>query len=302
MNSLPPQPDDLRLEVARLLASPMFSHSDAMRRLLAYLAEKAAAGQTEGLKEFTIGVEAFHKPSDYSPQEDPTVRVVASKLRRRLDEYYATEGAARPYRIEIPKGHYGLRLAPQTEAVAPQVSSAARRWRRISMVLAAALVLSLIALAWDDLRTHNVILLGSPKFIVQLKDFPYQQSFVIDSGAVRNLQPQPGEPAAFRGVRTPSHSAILEDFALITRLPGLQGRGCLDILGSTSTEGTWAAADYVTAAGHVSELVKRLRLPSGKLPDAFQVVIRAKFKDMVPVESSYVSHRVLESPRPGPLP
>ncbi len=419
MNPSEAQPDELQSELQRVLASRMFSQSDAMRRLLAYLGEKAAGKDAGPLKEYTIGVEAFEKPASYDPQEDPTVRVVASKLRRRLDEYYLTEGAGRPYRIEIPKGHYQLKLAPHAGAPAePGIDYGrnARRWRSAALVLAGCLALALIALiafrpvstpwskvpaaaaagwsrdlelfwqpflesrrpilivfgaplftkfsgaffrdpklnvweeaeqsdrmrkvqeavgsryahpvfnytgvgeanaifllaklfqsrrpdcllkrstalTWDDLRTHNVILLGSPKFIPQLKELPFEQDFVIDRGSIRNLRPKAGELQSYKEVQTPSHSAVLEDYALVTRLPGLQGLGHIAILGSSSTEGTWAAADFVTASSHAAELVSRVRLPSGKLPDAFQVLIRAKFKDMVPVESSYVTHRVLE--------
>jgi hypothetical protein len=413
------QSAEFRSELERVLASQMFRNSDAVHRLLAYLGERSLAGETAGLKEFTIGVEAFHKPPDYSPQEDPIVRVLASKLRHKLGDYYRTEGADHPVRIDIPKGRYQLmflvRPAEPSAAPAADPGSELRQWRRISWALAVTLgvVVLLVAywrlsmvqppagaarsasgwnaelelfwqpylegnrptlivfgaplftkfsggffrdpklnqweeaepsgrvrliqkalespyahpsfnftgigetngvfllsklllakrpdlllkkstaLTWDDIGTHNVIFLGSPKFNVHLKDLPFEQDFVIEGGSVQNLRPRPGEPAKFKEVRTPSHSAILEDYALVTRLPGLHGRGYLSILAASSTEGTWAATEYVTEREHAKEIVARLRLPSGKLPDAFQILIRAKFKDMVPVETSYVTHRVL---------
>ncbi len=149
------------------------------------------------------------------------------------------------------------------------------------------------AVSWEDIGSHNVIFLGSPKFNVQLEDMPFDQAFVIEGGALKNLKPQAGEPAEFAEVWTPSHSTILEDHALITRLRGLHGRGEITILAASSTEGTWAATEYVTSPEYARELVSRLRLPSGKLPQAYQVVIRAKFKDQVPVDASYVTHREL---------
>ena len=142
-------------------------------------------------------------------------------------------------------------------------------------------------------RYHNLIFLGSPKFNVQLKDIPFEQDFVIEGGSLRNLRPRPGEPAKFPEIWTPSYSALLEDHALVTRLPGLHGHGEITILAASSTEGTWAATEYVTRPQHAKELVARLRLDSGKLPQAYQVVIRARLKDQVPIETSYVTHRVL---------
>ena len=57
-------------------------------------------GGAAELKEYTIGIEAFDKSADYDPQLDPAVRVLASKLRRKLEDYYLKEGAANPLRIE----------------------------------------------------------------------------------------------------------------------------------------------------------------------------------------------------------
>ncbi len=61
----------------------------------------------------------------------------------------------------------------------------------------------------------------------------------------------------------------------------------------------WAASifwrigqEYRHCAG---ELVAKLRLPSGRLPDSYQVVVRARFKDQMPIETSYVTHRVLQT-------
>ncbi len=87
----------------------------------------------------------------------------------------------------------------------------------------------------------------------------------------------------------------MEDYALIHCLPGLHGNGEIMVLAASSTEGTWAAVQYVTEAAHARELVGKLQLPSGKLPNSYQVIIKARFKEEVPVSLSYVTHRILES-------
>lgn len=156
------------------------------------------------------------------------------------------------------------------------------------------------AVDWEDLSAHNTIFLGSPKFIPQLKDIPFEQQFVIEGGSLRNLRPRPGEPEEYSDVWTPSHAVLLEDHALVTRLPGLHGHGEITILAASSTEGTWAAVEFVTKAQHAKDLVARLRLPSGKMPQSYQVVIRTKVKDQVPIEVSYVTHRVLSAPGAAP--
>jgi len=67
------------------------------------------------------------------------------------------------------------------------------------------------------------------------------------------------------------------------------------ILSASSTEGTAAAATFVTDPGFVRDLVSRLRDSSGNLPRYFQAVIHARFRAMVPVEISYRFHHVLEA-------
>lgn len=402
-----------RAALQRVLRSTALAHSESLRRLLAYLGEKTLNGAGVELKEYTIGLEAFGKPESYDPQQDSTVRVLASKLRHKLDEYYATEGAGDPVRIELPRGHYRLRFEARQPAERPSSPDRLRRWqyatfglgiltllllvpvvtqrlpesraaptalppaplatpelellwqpfleggrpvllvlgtplfakfsggffrsprindweaaasseaiRRIQRLLGsdyavpwhnftgigeatgAFLLAQLLsqrriplmlkrssALAWEDLEHHNVIFLGSPKFNRQLLDLAASGDFVIEGGVIHNRNPRPGEAAEYRDV-WPNKAEIAEDYALIHHLPGLHGRGNILILGSSSTQGTWAAAQYVTEPIHVKELVARLRLAdSGRLPPSYQVVIRARFKQGVPVELAYITHR-----------
>jgi len=152
------------------------------------------------------------------------------------------------------------------------------------------------ALSWDDIQYHNVIFVGSPKFNPHLKDFPSNRDFVIEGSVIRNLRPLAGEREEYRDVWK-TKVELVEDYALIDRSPGLHDRGDIMVLASSSTDGTWAAVEYVTEAAHAREIVNKLRQPSGDLPKSYQVLIKAKFKEQVPVEISYVTHRILqESP------
>jgi hypothetical protein len=75
---------------------------------------------------------------------------------------------------------------------------------------------------------------------------------------------------------------------------GLHGNGEIMRLGASSTEATWAAVEYVTQPSHAKDLVNRVELRNGALPDKYQVLIRVKFRKLVPFDISYVTHRVLE--------
>jgi hypothetical protein len=66
------------------------------------------------------------------------------------------------------------------------------------------------------------------------------------------------------------------------------------VLAASSTEGTLAAVEYVTRPASAAELVRLVRGNGQKLPAHFEVVIRARFKAMVPVQMSYQFHHVLD--------
>lgn len=64
------------------------------------------AGAADGIKEYSIAVEALGRPKDFDPQTDTIVRVTAHALRKRLEDYYGTIGAQHPIHICLPPGHY----------------------------------------------------------------------------------------------------------------------------------------------------------------------------------------------------
>jgi hypothetical protein len=101
-----PSADQCQQQVHRIIHSTTFRNALTLQQLFQFLADKAIAGAKEGLKEYTIGVEAFSRKQDFDPKTDPIVRVQTHRLRQKLKEYYDTEGSHDPILIEIPKGHY----------------------------------------------------------------------------------------------------------------------------------------------------------------------------------------------------
>ena len=113
-----PSPEAVRQQLQAILASRPFVTATRARRFLTYIVEQTLAGQTDAIKELVLGIEVFDRPADFDPKVDTIVRVEAGKLRKRLEEYYADEGAAAPVRIEVPKGSYvpQFQLRTQTPA------------------------------------------------------------------------------------------------------------------------------------------------------------------------------------------
>jgi adenylate cyclase len=101
-----PSPDEVRAQMQRILADPMFQASPPRRDLLRFVVEETLAGRADRLKGFTIALAVFGRKDDFDPQTDPVVRVEARRLRRDLDSYYVAAGKRDPVVISIPKGGY----------------------------------------------------------------------------------------------------------------------------------------------------------------------------------------------------
>jgi hypothetical protein len=98
--------DRRKLLVERIAASPYFSRSARLRDLLVYLCERVLEGDAAEIHEQEVGHKVFGRAADYDTATDNIVRVHASMLRKRLEQYFSTEGAGEPVVIEIPKGNY----------------------------------------------------------------------------------------------------------------------------------------------------------------------------------------------------
>jgi hypothetical protein len=103
--------------VERVLQSETFRNAPSSRRLLKYLAERSLAGDSDQLKEYTIGIDAFGKGADYNPRQDSTVRIQIGRLLQRLAEYYREEGKNDTAVIDLPKGRFHLIWEPRDLAL-----------------------------------------------------------------------------------------------------------------------------------------------------------------------------------------
>ncbi len=96
----------VRLQLDRLLNDPHFSHSRRFPDFLRFVVQHTLAGQSEMLKERTLGIEVFGKDADYDTSSDPIVRVTAAEIRKRIAQYYQERGREDELRITLPSGSY----------------------------------------------------------------------------------------------------------------------------------------------------------------------------------------------------
>src|ERR1700721_1883115 len=93
-------------QLERLLANPHFSHSRRFPSFLRLVVERTLSGQTDLLKERTLGIEVCGRVVDYDTASDPIVRVTAAEIRKRIAQYYQEPGHETELRVLLPAGSY----------------------------------------------------------------------------------------------------------------------------------------------------------------------------------------------------
>lgn len=119
--------DSQRAEVQAVLAALV--RTPRLAKLLGYLAEKYFAGNADEIVEYNIATDVFGRSkTTFDASRDSIARVEAYRLRKRLKEYYETEGKEHSIQISLPTGSYVpafIRRSPPVETESrPETRSA----------------------------------------------------------------------------------------------------------------------------------------------------------------------------------
>lgn len=90
----------------KILSSPSFVSSGKLGRFLRYVVEETLEGRADRVKGYAIAVSVFDCGDRFDPQTNSVVRVEATRLRKRLEDYYAGPGKDDPIEIRINRGTY----------------------------------------------------------------------------------------------------------------------------------------------------------------------------------------------------
>jgi hypothetical protein len=97
-----------------------FSKTPRLIALLEYLCRKRLHGEISSVKEYSIATDVFGRSSAFDPSTDAIVRVEMHRLRKKLKEFYAGEGAGEPVEIAIHNGSYVPEFLPRNVPDAPE--------------------------------------------------------------------------------------------------------------------------------------------------------------------------------------
>ena len=157
--------DSRKLLVERLAASAYLSKSARLRDMFLYLCERVLDHSVEVIHEHEVGHKVFGRPLDYDTNADNIVRVHASTLRKRIEQYFANEGTHEPVIIDIPRGNYAPvfrkrpvtplppAFAPETPVVSPAEPPAAVNWKLGLLIALSAVLLCSTAYLLVRVRT-----------------------------------------------------------------------------------------------------------------------------------------------------
>lgn len=160
------RPEDCWKVIERAAASSQLKRAARAREFLFYVGTRSLKEGCSEVHEQEIGHAVFGRDENYETSLDNIVRVSATDLRKRIDSYFATEGADEPLIFEIPRGSYSPVFRwrekeeppEQPEAVveSPQAAPQIPYYRQVPFLLVSVLALILAITSvffWQRSRT-----------------------------------------------------------------------------------------------------------------------------------------------------
>lgn len=146
----------------------------------------------------------------------------------------------------------------------------------------------------EDLKNHNVIILGTVWVNDWSAKLPLAEDFIYtDMVTIRNLKPRNGEKTEYRAVFDNQTGEIVEDYALITVSQNISGNEWFMLVGGLHSEGTGAAAEYLTNPWHLTDLHRKIEA-AGR-PRYYQVLLKVSVENAIPTTITPVAIHPLKS-------
>lgn len=192
----------------KIVTSGVLGVGERMPALLRYIVREELAGRGDRIKSFSIATEVLGRGQSFDPQSDSIARAEMTRLRKCIDHYNASLGAADQVHLSIPKGSYKPLIAFGRPLLAPPLvtvpEGAAGAPKTGLSRLAAGIIVSLgllfavVALVWQQMTLPGQAFLLPPLVVMQ-----------------------PSEPGAEARLGQLAHSVQAEIAAELSRQPWL---------------------------------------------------------------------------------
>jgi hypothetical protein len=143
---------------------------------------------------------------------------------------------------------------------------------------------------------NNVIFVGVENlFFDQASSLPIAPQLMPVLDGVKNPHPAAGEQALYTDdyQTAPTETGVV--YALVTHLPGPLGSNEVESFTSNRSAGYVGAVQAFSDAAFAATVVEKLKSASGgRMPRYYQVVLRVRFRDDVPTETTYILGRELK--------
>jgi hypothetical protein len=151
----------------------------------------------------------------------------------------------------------------------------------------------------EDLKKHNVILLGGVWVNEWSSKLTRSEDFVFTKkGTIENRNPRPGEEREYVPQFDRRTGNLMVDYALITVKPNISDANQVMFLAGVYSQGTEAAAEYLTDKNYRYLLDLRLRQSreSGEPPRYFQALLKVGVENGIPTTISVLALHELHIP------
>ena len=158
----------------------------------------------------------------------------------------------------------------------------------------------------DDLKNHNVLLLGAGRENIPVDNLRLKQGYVFDtpgrlmwSNTIRDLKDVPGRHPSFAVERDPANGALKTDYALLSVVPGMDPNRKIMMLAGLTTSGTLGAVEFATSEAQIETLLSQIEKSSGRrvtaLPRYFESILEVRVvKGLDPIAVRCVAARTIE--------
>jgi hypothetical protein len=158
--------------------------------------------------------------------------------------------------------------------------------------------------SWNELRSSNLILLGSSRISSFVDSLQGGNDFIIGPGSIRNLHPLEGEEPEYLGLRhMEGKLERVAEPALVTRQPGVTPGTTVTIISANHGRAIEGAGHSLTLENDLATLLESCGMDMREpLPEHFQLLLRVHLVDfdeeVINVER--ISHRIGTSAQPHP--